>query len=91
MTIFAGDQFEYGLRVAGVAELAQYARMMDYFRQFEFVDDVVVSSIVDGSMNLTVSTAASERLLVSLLTREGQLQSVDDDAPGAEINLVWRD
>jgi len=65
--------------------------MMDYFRQFEFVDDVVVSSIVDGSMNLTVSTAASERLLVSLLTREGQLQSVDDDAPGAEINLVWRD
>ena len=91
MTIFAGDQFEYGLRVAGVAELAQYARMMDYFRQFEFVDDVVVSSIVDGSMNLTVSTAASERLLVSLLTREGQLQSVDGDAPGAEINLVWRD
>ena len=91
MTIFSGDQFEYGLRVAGVAELSQYKRMLDYFRQFEFVNDVVVSSIVDGNMNLSVSTAASEKLLLSLLTREGQLQSLDEATLGTEINLLWRD
>ena len=65
--------------------------MLDYFRQFEFVNDVVVSSIVDGNMNLSVSTAASEKLLLSLLTREGQLQNLDEATLGTEINLLWRD
>jgi hypothetical protein len=75
----------------GVAKIAQYARMMDYFREFEFVDDVSVSSIGNGNMNLTVSTSASEKLLLSLLTRDGQLQNTAGSIAGTDIQLQWRD
>jgi hypothetical protein len=91
MTIFSGDQFEHELRVEGVAKIAQYARMMDYFREFEFVDDVSVSSVGNGNMNLTVSTSASQKLLLSLLTRDGQLQNTTESIAGTDIQLQWRD
>ncbi len=91
MTIFSGDQFDHALGIFGVSDVAQYARMSDYFRQFEFVDDVVVSSILNGRVNLTVSTSASEKLLLSLLTREGQLQLLDESVVSDAISLEWRD
>lgn len=91
MTIFSGDRFDHALEIFGVSDVAQYARMSDYFRQFEFVDDVMVASIRNGRVNLTVSTSASEKLLLSLLTREGQLQTVDAPAAAGAINLEWRD
>jgi hypothetical protein len=91
MTVFSGDQFEHTLYVDEVTEIAQYARMMNYFRQFEFVEEVTVASIVDGKLALNVSTAASAKLLLSLLTRDGRLaiQATEDYA--AVPSLLWRD
>ena len=65
--------------------------MMNYFRQFEFVEDVSVTSIADGKMTLKVSTAASEKLLLSLLTRDGRLQAAPPEGQAALTRLLWRD
>ena len=91
MTVFSGDQFDHLLHVGEVNEIGQYARMMNYFRQFEFVEAVTVASIIDGRIALKVSTAASEKLLLSLLTRDGRLaaQAVEDHS--LVPSLLWRD
>lgn len=91
MTVFAGDQFDHILHVDKVTEIGQYARMMKYFRQFEFVEDVTVASIVDGKMALNVSTAASAKLLLSLLTRDGRLATQATEDYAAVPSLLWRD
>ena len=91
MTVFAGDQFDHILHVDKVTEIGQYARMMKYFRQFEFVEDVTVASIVDGKMALNVSTAASAKLLLSLLTRDGRLATQATEDYAAVPRLLWRD
>ena len=91
MTVFAGDQFDHILHVDKVTEIGQYARMMKYFRQFEFVEDVAVASIVDGKMALNVSTAASAKLLLSLLTRDGRLATQATEDYAAVPSLLWRD
>ncbi|HAH80361.1 MAG TPA: hypothetical protein DCL88_03975 [Gammaproteobacteria bacterium] len=91
MTVFAGDQFDHTLHVDEVTEIAQYARMMKYFRQFEFVEEVTVASIVDGKMALNVSTAASAKLLLSLLTRDGRLATQASEDYAAVPSLLWRD
>ena len=91
MTVFAGDQFDHILHVDKVTEIGQYARMMKYFRQFEFVEEVTVASIVDGKMALNVSTAASAKLLLSLLTRDGRLATQATEDYAAVPSLLWRD
>ena len=91
MTVFAGDQFDHILHLDKVTEIGQYARMMKYFRQFEFVEDVTVASIVDGKMALNVSTAASAKLLLSLLTRDGRLATQATEDYAAVPSLLWRD
>ena len=91
MTVFAGDQFDHILHVDKVTEIGQYARMMKYFRQFEFVEDVTVASIVDGKMALNVSTAASAKLLLSLLTHDGRLATQATEDYAAVPSLLWRD
>ncbi|HCY05032.1 MAG TPA: hypothetical protein DHU16_06225 [Gammaproteobacteria bacterium] len=91
MTVFSGDRFDHTLHVSELREIGQYARMMNYFRQFEFVEDVSVTSIADGKMTLKVSTAASEKLLLSLLTRDGRLQAAPPEGQAALTRLLWRD
>ena len=91
MTVFSGDQFDHLLHVGEVSEIGQYARMMNYFRQFEFVEAVTVASIIDGRIALNVSTAASEKLLLSLLTRDGRLTAQAAEDHSLVPSLLWRD
>ena len=91
MTVFSGDQFDHTLQVGEIREIGQYARMMNYFRQFEFVEEVSVRSIADGEMTLKIRTAASEKLLLSLLTRDGRLAAEASQGQAALTRLLWRD
>ena len=70
------------IRLTGVETPTDFARLLDYLAQLEFVDSVQVTSIDAGGMNLSVGSQAGAERFVELVEGDGQLSA---GAPGENL------
>ncbi len=75
--------------VVGLDGPENYAAMMRYLSDLEFVDGVDVLELDGGSLRLSVASRARREQLLLLLTAEGVLRE-DSFYRGLDLQLVWQ-
>lgn len=79
------------LAVSAVEGAGDYADLLRYFGDLEFIQEVAVSAVKDDRLHVSLLTAAAPEQLLELFRLDRRLApDRNNDAPGPPIELVWQ-
>ena len=87
--VLARDLKRWEIRVKGLKSVSDYAALMRYVGQLDFVDRVSLAELSPDHMRVRFDTRAEAEQFLMLLTSEGSLV-VDDFNVEPGVQLIWR-
>lgn len=87
--VLARDLKRWELRIKGLASVQDYAALMRYVGQLDFVDRVTVIQLANEHMVMSFDTRAEAEQFLMLLTNQGMLV-IDDFNVDPGVQLIWR-
>ncbi len=89
----AGDRNVLALRVEGISEIGQYAALVQYLEQLDFVERVSVDRVEPHVLHVSLVTQTPWAQLKDLFDLDGRLVAMAAPfaPPESEIPMLWRD
>ncbi|WP_054341315.1 hypothetical protein [Neptunomonas antarctica] len=70
--------------------MADYAAILEYVRAFAVIDDVVVVSMVNKTLNLSLQSRLNKKVLIKMLGLDRRMMLMRSLQPSVDQFLQWR-